>query len=477
MNDTSTTSSNQWAIIAILALTIVKGVLWSAAIPIWQAPDEPSHFSVVQFIAEFGRLPGPKDDAKVSEEVRQSAKLLDLWRIAFHPAERPVFSVGMEGADEAAIRDTPWKSRITPSNMSSTALHLPPLYYIPCAGAYRLVYGGDILVRLYAVRQISVILAVVTVWLAYRTTRLVFPTNVTMQVTIPILVSFHPMFTFLGAVVNTDIMLIMLSSWATHLLLLVIHSGFTAKRAAVFGLVLGLGVLTKPQIWFLLVPLAVAMLLEISRRKTRMHRIFLLLVLLMAICLAVAGWSLVRNQMLNESVFYSYQPSYDPHPATTLTEFLWTYENRLTDPLLRGYWGLFGWVDTHMPQWSYYYLRLATFTALLGIGAYAGNVWARRCFTDTHLSLLIQGAYAATLVIAFAILGFWHYRNIGGIQPSQGRYFLAPVVSQMTLLAVGLLALVPSRWHRPAHLALQAGMILVNIVALFGALIPRYYVP
>lgn len=472
-----TVTQNRYLLLTILGLTLIKGILWSAIVPALQAPDEHSHFSVVQFIAEFGRLPGPGDDAKVSEEVHQSTVLLDLWRIAFHSEEQTVFSSGVNGPSETLIRDIPWKTRLTSSRQRSTAMHLPPLYYTLGAGVYRLKYQGHILTRLFAVRQVSVILALATVWLAYRTTRLVFPTNAAMQVTIPVLVSFHPMFTFLGAVVNTDIMLITLSSWAIYLLLLIIRSGFTTKRAAVFGLVLGLGMLTKPQIWFLLTPLAAVMLLEISRRKTSIRRILMLLVLLVAVCLTVAGWSLVRNKLLNANIFYSNQPSYDPHPDTTLAEFLWNYEDRLADPLLRGYWGIFGWLDTPMPQESYYSLRLTTFIAVLGIGVHAGKVWARRQFVDANLSLLVQGTYVVTLIIAFAILGFWHYKNIGGTQPSQGRYFLAPLISQMTLLAIGLLSFVPNRWHRVGHLALQAGMILLNIVALFGALIPRYYVP
>ncbi len=472
-----TITQNRYLLLTILGLTLVKGILWSAIVPAWQAPDEHSHFSVVQFIAEFGRLPGPEDDAKISEEIHQSTVLLELWRIAFHSKEQTIFSPGLDGPSESLIRDIPWETRLAPSRQRSTAMHLPPLYYILGAGVYRLTYRGDILTRLFAVRQVSVILALVTVWLAHRTTRIVFPTNAAIQVTIPILVSFHPMFTFLGAVINTDIMLITLSSWATYLLLLVIRSGFTTKRAAVFGLVLGLGVLTKPQIWFLLAPLAVVTLLEISRRKISVRRMLLLLTLLIAICLAVAGWSLIRNQKLNENIFYSPRVSRDtPHSDTSLAEFLWTYEQRLTGELFRGYWGIFGWLDTSMSQESYYLLRLATWIALLGMGVYVGKAWAQKHFTDTDISLLVQGTYAITYITAFAILGFWHYRNIGGTQPSQGRYFLAPLISQMTLGAVGLLAFVPNRWHRVGHLALQTGMILLNIVALFGALIPRYYV-
>ena len=38
-------------LVLILAITAIKGALWSIAIPLWQGPDENRHFAVVQFIA------------------------------------------------------------------------------------------------------------------------------------------------------------------------------------------------------------------------------------------------------------------------------------------------------------------------------------------------------------------------------------------------------------------------------------------
>lgn len=184
-------------------------------------------------------------------------------------------------------------------------------------------------------RQVSVLLTVITVWLAYRTTRIAFPDNPAMEITVSILVGFHPMLSFMGAVINTDILLIALASWATYLLILTVHSGLTAQRVVGLGLSFGLGLLTKPQIWFLLPSLAMTALLELLRRRVRVRRVLLLVGLFVIVCASVAGWWVVRNQILNKSIFCNPRRSDGtPELDANLGEFLWTYDERLGDFLV-----------------------------------------------------------------------------------------------------------------------------------------------
>ena len=41
----------------IIAAYVALGVMYSVASPIFEAPDEPNHFFVIQYIRETGRLP------------------------------------------------------------------------------------------------------------------------------------------------------------------------------------------------------------------------------------------------------------------------------------------------------------------------------------------------------------------------------------------------------------------------------------
>lgn len=123
-NGEHATVPSRWLLWIVLGLTLAKGVLWSAAIPVWQAPDEPTHFALVQSIAELGRVPGP-NDTQMSEETRQSINPLEIWQVAFHTEARQRFSEHWGGPNEAAIRGIPFYYRIVPARRSR-GMHLPP---------------------------------------------------------------------------------------------------------------------------------------------------------------------------------------------------------------------------------------------------------------------------------------------------------------------------------------------------------------
>ena len=84
--------------------------------------------------------------------------------------------------------------------------------------------------------------------LAYLTTRLLFPADAAMRLTIPTLVAFHPMITEITAVVSVDGLLILCYSLLIYLSLRVLRDGFTWPIGLLMGLVFIVGLLTKPTI-------------------------------------------------------------------------------------------------------------------------------------------------------------------------------------------------------------------------------------
>ena len=55
---------------------LLNGLLWSAATPLWQGPDENGHFAATQFVSEHLRLPG-HDDSFGADAVLLAADLAD----------------------------------------------------------------------------------------------------------------------------------------------------------------------------------------------------------------------------------------------------------------------------------------------------------------------------------------------------------------------------------------------------------------
>ena len=72
---------NKWILI-LLAAILVKGIVWILLTPVFQIPDEPSHFSYVQFLAENKRAPLPRREVVTSRELFQISEIVNFnWRI------------------------------------------------------------------------------------------------------------------------------------------------------------------------------------------------------------------------------------------------------------------------------------------------------------------------------------------------------------------------------------------------------------
>src|SRR5438105_9385288 len=56
-----------WGLSALLVAVVASWLLWASAVPFGEAPDEPSHLEVAQFVAAHGWLPtlGPDADMYV----------------------------------------------------------------------------------------------------------------------------------------------------------------------------------------------------------------------------------------------------------------------------------------------------------------------------------------------------------------------------------------------------------------------------
>jgi len=71
-------------LLLLLALSLVRGLLYLAIIPPWQGPDEPRHFEYARLIADRGRLVTKRDlSPALQEGVIRSMVEHDFWRFGF----------------------------------------------------------------------------------------------------------------------------------------------------------------------------------------------------------------------------------------------------------------------------------------------------------------------------------------------------------------------------------------------------------
>ena len=490
-------SQREWGLVALLVfIMLVKGVLWSLAFPLWQGPDEDDHYAVIQFIAETGRLPD-EADVFLPDEVALSRALADVGRIPYAPEQRQAFSQTAVGPNEAAFATLPSESRAsTELQATGKLMHATPFYYVVAAAVYRLFDQGDLLYRAQVQRILAVVVGAPLVVVAYLITRLLFPHDAAMRLTIPTLVAFHPMITEITAVVSVDGLLILCYSLLIYLSLRLLQSGLDWRLGLAMGVVFSVGLLTKPTLNGYAPVIALLVVYDWWRGRERRQAILIGTLVMGLAILIPAGWWMQRSYRINQGDLFYFNPVIEGHRIVTnplynypFLAHMFDYYHSVWGGIFTTWWAHFGWLDTALPPWVYFFLRGLTFLAIGGLvyrllrgtrrrGEGATGRGGDAATGRPGEQLLPWGMMAVAILLPVFLLqyydlSFWHTYGLG--RGLQGRYWLGTVIPMLIFFVAGLLAWLPTRWHAAAHLALRFGIILLNFVSLLGYILPRYY--
>ena len=475
---------DQWLPV-VLFVTLLKGLIWSAAIPVGQGVDEPSHVALVQFIAEQHRLPA-KGEIYRADELDQMRSLAQSDTIEGKSNARQLFSDTQTGPNEAEILALDSKLRTSfDSQMYVSAMFIPPLYHWLASLPYRLIYSADVLSRVFAMRITSVLLTVGLVWVSYWVARESFPTRPLLWRTVTIVASFHPMVTFLGAVVNSDILLFLLLGMTTWLIIRALRRNFTWRIATGLGVLTGLGLLTKPMILTYGLGFAIVLLVLWLGKRQSWWKLALYSLLIVLIALSISGWFLVRNQNIQGSALYDNPydnphivANFNPQPDLTIQSY-WEneFKDQLEDSTFKSYWGVFGWQDTPMRRKVYESLRWVSRLAFLEVGVFFIIALRRRPVDwNTLWVLIILIVLSLSTLLPMLGRAYIIARDTGFIGTSaQGRYLLGMWAAQAIVLVFGLTALAEKDVQKLVHGLISWSVIVLNVLALTSVLIPRYY--
>lgn len=441
-------------IIIFFSVVLFKSLVWLFLVPIFQIPDEPSHFSIVEFLAEHGRRPHPRREGVTTTEVIEVAKIVNFnWQIN-HPMWH---SYDMGWLSQLNTLAPDFRQQIT-ENSFQTSLKRPPLYYYLAVPFYWLG-GHTFLARFFAVRLLSVILHLLTVWLAYLAAKKIFK-SFWLGLTVAGLIAFQPMLSFLSVGVHYDPLAILLAT-------VFIYWVITSRRWLSFLAALA-GILVKPDLIFL----SVFWLWLRFTGKQRWLFVFISLSLLLLLAwlagplsaaiaaIAVGNYdrllyitnlneytsmakffitSVVSGQLLFQLIHY-FQVTAAIHWAQV---FPW-------------YWGTFGWLEISLPAWTFILLKILLLISLLG--------WVKWWFKDRSGNwgwlwgfLLLQAG------IIFAN-DFKVFISSGEIYGIQGRYLFPAILTQMIILVFGL-----RQWLSEKLLALVliSLSLLLNLIGLW----------
>ncbi len=420
----------------------------------FEVPDESAHFASLTFLVNQGRMPIASDRNDLSLEEYQTEQIFGIVegqnKYSYHPEFRIEQIPGSLGKYEQEIKALNTNSNRTTYYGQQAALY-PPLYYALTLPLLHLVRSADILTRLFVSRISSVIFTSLVVLFAYHIGKLVFEKK-SYAITVAVMTLFFPMTAYIGGGVNSDNLHNLLFAIATLLALYVVKNGWSRNLSFAVGTCIGLDLLTKPQAYILFPIFVLATLMRWKWVEWRsiLSSIFYILVLV----LLIAGWQeipkfVVSNPYAAQTVVYGGMANFRTFAAgyvhTHLTEMpVW-------------YWGVFKWFGVILPRpWWWIAVRLMGVSAIGLVLEFVRDIRAHRLSTESRIILFFLGA---NLLYVAALFWFdWQfYEQFGHSLGLQARYYMPLLISQMSLLLLGLTNL---GWNERVKEGLRTVLIL-----------------
>ena len=439
----------------VLLLFVCLATAYSLATPIFEGYDEKWHYAYVQHIASGRGLPRQPPD-QYGHLARQEASQPPLYYLLASAATWWIPADDLPGLlqENPQFAPIPWGYR----DNQNVIVH---------TDAERFPYRGATL-AIHLSRVLSVLMGAGTVYCTYALSRLLFPGKTTLALGAMAVSAFTPGFLFTSALVNNDILVILLSSVALVLLARVWTGRISWSVIVLLGLVLGCAALTKLSglLLWLFAGLVLTVVAWRRRDFTLLVRAGLPVLLLAGL---VSAWWYVRNW-----TFYGDVTGLNMlldimgrrEPGFGLWDVLAEFEG-----IRRSYWALFGWFNVSVSEWLYLAYDLATVAALVGLVAFAVGQIRRRGWPELwSLSFLLTW-----ILLSVVALVRWTLITPG----SQGR-LVYPAVSAISILLMrGWLALVPRRGtiQRWATTAIAAGLLGIALYVPFFVIAPAYASP
>jgi Dolichyl-phosphate-mannose-protein mannosyltransferase len=371
----------------ILVLFIGLGLLYSVATPIFEAPDEVSHYAVIQNIIDGYGLPVQQSGLKTAWEQEGSQP----------PLYYLLMASTVKWIDTSDAVDRMYHNpHAVPGDPSLDANRNLVIH----SDAENFPWRQTTLV-VHLIRFLSIALGALTVFLGYQIARRIFPDRLSIALGTATLIAFNPMFLFISASVNNDNLTILLSSAALYMLI-VCWQEMNAKvdragwlRRIALGSLLGLLALSKIS-GLTLLPV-VGLILTIRHLRQRDWRGWIASGLIIGVLVvAIAGWWYWRNQQLygdwlglNMMVAIAGPRVPTPTLAQLISEF---------DGFRYSYWALFGAVNIVTFPAAYVIFDAFSAAALIGWLVWLVRAW-RRSDRDQLTIMTLLAVYSLIVFV------------------------------------------------------------------------------
>ncbi len=455
----------------LIALSLVRGLLYSAVLPPWQGPDEAQHYEYARLLYEKGRLVQWGDSMpEVEQEVIASMERFDFWRTGRYLRRGHRFA-------------EVWGA-------SSHQLHQPPLAYLLYLGPV-LLAPEDINLHFYLMRVVSVLLGVVVIMAAIVAAGTMRDLHPTLSWAIPAFVVFLPTYASLSGTVNNDHLVEASVSLVLAFWLVALKSGLSLPLAGGMAVFSMTGLLAKRTALVLLpVHLAAAILyLRVHRPSTfsRRNIVYTLgaagLALGLMIWLgrhgfawlsqrapAVADW-LVKLYLFLPSEQFPFSPDQSYFSAEAVSRYV-----QYARFLFETFWGRFALFQVQWPSALYVLAAALSLMALVGLVLFVGRVirgtYQRPAWLLASLTLLAFSIVIMTAMVYANEIRRW---DLGWGGWPQARYLFVVIIPIAALFVQGWSELVPQRRRTAWVSALLVLLLSLDTYSMVLLIIPYFY--
>ena len=444
----------RWGLVAVVATFCVLGVVYSVVIPLFEAPDEIWHFSLVRVLAARRSLPVQPTGGK------------NIWlREAGQP---PLYY--LVTAPIVALLDTSDFPEFVRFNVAHPAVTTGSFSTSPNIFIHtpyeRFPYEGAVL-AVHIVRLLSVLWGAITVVGAYLVTREIVPSRPGLALAVASFTAFNPHFIFMNSVVNNDGCAAGMCGLCLWLTIRVTRfeqeAGFCRKNLAslsVLGGVLGLALLTKMSALAML-PLVALALLLIWWRDRNIGALLIRGLVVFGLAALVGAWWYVRNWVLyGDPLGWGIWLIDIPVVRIGLLELVRQFGHVATS-----YWSPY---DGLFPPSVFWALGLLAVMAIVGLLRLTVQREAR-----AHM-------YAEGLVLAgtwFVLLFISLIRYMRTTPSDEGRLLFPGIGAFALFLALGVESAAGQRRVRAIASGVGIGLLVFCCTTPFYAIAPRFASP
>lgn len=417
----------RFALPLILLSYTVLAMVMSLIVPLGESPDEIDHFLYVRYLLENRDFPVMHPAA--ADNVTMEANQPPLFYLLNAAVTAPF--------PMTASADFPLNACFTFDPHDGGRAH----FYLHQPAEQNL-FSSDYLAFRVA-RLVSVLLGLITVWLAYRLGRQMVPGDERVGLLAAAFLAFNPQFVFMMASVNNDVLTAVLGVALVYFSIQAAAQP-TMRRFIVLGVLMGLALLTKfALLAFWPLPLFAAWLSAGNGRRRKALQNGAVVVGLP--CL-IAGWWYFRTAQL-----YGDPLAWDVHLQAKGAEVLRVSPLTLVDLRefvvihFQSYWAWFGWLKIQAAGWVYILLAVMVLVAVAGLvlvirdWRLAIEDWRRPNFqslianSPVSVTAVLFNILAAAAIYA-SLLRYIQTINWSGYQ---GRLAYAAVGPIAALLALG----------------------------------------